>query len=427
MGRPSTRVITSQLPDTLVWVGQRHGEAEFLGALAKVRTVACEIGADRSIEAETMTRERWSFASLADSRLLQLCIAETEEHTDCAVVPYVADDQLTALKPPVLTADPGVVARWLDRAFARSSLRRSGVRTPAHELVRAAELPGIGSKKPVVVQGPGGSAGSETYLCTGPCEAASVFGRGARLLVSDLIEGLSFNCAGVVFGQGDVVAFPPSVQLLDLERPARSTSSDHPTLEPFGRYYGNTYVSIGSPITGAMQVEVRRVGEAMGADGYRGAFGVDLVVPQGGSPVVIEVNPRFQGSTVLQSILDRAHGWPTLLEQHIAAVVGATPLTRPAETYSTAASVVVIRARRPMVVRTTPHPIREPGCALSRSVSLDIGGAGDGMRAVEESALARALWSGGAFNLRLRRLSTRARRLAASWESWTSHGSEIST
>jgi hypothetical protein len=63
-----------------------------------------------------------------------------------------------------------------------------------------------------------------------------------------------------------------------------------------------------------------RVGEVLGARGFRGAFGIDVILPRsGGVPVLIEVNPRWTASLALQVELQDRAGMPTLLDAHLAA------------------------------------------------------------------------------------------------------------
>lgn len=63
-----------------------------------------------------------------------------------------------------------------------------------------------------------------------------------------------------------------------------------------------------------------RIGEVLAARGFVGAFGIDVVLPDGGGvPVLIEVNPRWTASLALQVELQAHHGLPTLLDAHLAA------------------------------------------------------------------------------------------------------------
>ena len=72
--------------------------------------------------------------------------------------------------------------------------------------------------------------------------------------------------------------------------------------------------------TASVRALAHRVGEVLGQRGFIGAFGIDLVIPTGGgTPVLIEINPRWTASLALQVELQSRRGLPTLLDAHLAA------------------------------------------------------------------------------------------------------------
>jgi biotin carboxylase len=65
---------------------------------------------------------------------------------------------------------------------------------------------------------------------------------------------------------------------------------------------------------------VRQAGRMLAADGYRGVFGADLVLSEGRA-VLVDLNPRFQGSTCLLSEIQALTGERSVAEWHAAEFV----------------------------------------------------------------------------------------------------------
>jgi hypothetical protein len=129
------------------------------------------------------------------------------------------------------------------------------------------------------------------------------------------------NVAGCVFGDGSVTIHSPSIQLIGV-----ASCIDR----PFG-YCGNDYASgaeIDDSVTKMLEEVTLKVGTWLRSRGYCGAFGVDYLV-RGDEIFFTEVNPRFQGCSLLGSEVDRRLGLPDLYLEHIAAHLGLPAPMRP--------------------------------------------------------------------------------------------------
>jgi hypothetical protein len=145
-----------------------------------------------------------------------------------------------------------------------------------------------------VVQKTGGSGGAGTYFVRNRQElaaAADAVG-GAAVWVAPELDGPSFNVNAIALGTR-VVAGWPSLQLSGLaEIRARR-----------GTYCGNDFASAASAGRGALddiREQTVRVGQWMIRAGFRGLFGLDFQIDAStGRGYIVDLNPRWQGSTVL--------------------------------------------------------------------------------------------------------------------------------
>ena len=314
--------------DYLIWVGPRFVEAAFFPRGPRAASVACESGADASLEARLGRREVWDSSAMAHPLLPALVdeVRSSLGRAELGVVPYLSTRTLSGAGNTVIAPDPAVVERWLDKIWARDKLRREGVPVPSSQVMTLQELESLDVHNDLVVQLPHGCGGSGTFRLQAGRFSPVAPSPDTRLLVSEYVQGIPLNCCGVVFRDGCVSAWLPSIQLLDLQ-------------EEFGRYYGNSWTPLPEGVTEKAREVTCQTAQVLGADGYVGSFGVDLIA-DGGNIRVIEVNPRFQGSTALQSRLDRMNGGPTPLEQHLAALTDLTDKRRPCDSYRRGLSCV---------------------------------------------------------------------------------------
>jgi predicted ATP-grasp superfamily ATP-dependent carboligase len=102
-----------------------------------------------------------------------------------------------------------------------------------------------------------------------------------------------------------------------------------------------------TPCDHPLAAEMAAIAETVaGASGCVGAVGVDFVLPDGGGPVAIEINPRFQGT--LETV-EAATG-VNLVRLHLDACDGRLPDARPEPRQYTARRILF--AERDVVVGT---------------------------------------------------------------------------
>jgi hypothetical protein len=132
------------------------------------------------------------------------------------------------------------------------------------------------------------------------------------LAAAPLLEPhIPLNVNACVFGDGTVTLHPPSLQLIGIPEF---------TSRQFG-YCGNDFAAIrnlDSKLLTEFGLLVRQTGRWLWSQGYLGAFGVDALIYDG-KVYVVEVNPRFQGSSLLSARLDRIMGCADVFLCHIAA------------------------------------------------------------------------------------------------------------
>lgn len=137
------------------------------------------------------------------------------------------------------------------------------------------------------------------------------------LAAAPFLEGsVPLNVNACVF-RGEVVLHPPSLQLIGL---AECTG------RAFG-YCGNDFARIAEldgATLDALDGVTRTAGRWLASQGYLGAFGIDALVDDG-KVYLVEINPRFQGSSVLAADLMRELDVPDLFLDHVAAFLDLSP------------------------------------------------------------------------------------------------------
>ncbi len=135
--------------------------------------------------------------------------------------------------------------------------------------------------------------------------------------VTPFLEGTPININGVVFEGGKVSRHGVSVQLVGL-----SGCTTHRF-----RYCGNDYgaaAGLDAQDLEALDTMLADVGRWLGSHGYLGAFGIDVIMAESG-PHLVELNPRFQGSSRLSASLDVEDERADMFIAHIGAFLGAPP------------------------------------------------------------------------------------------------------
>lgn len=122
---------------------------------------------------------------------------------------------------------------------------------------------------------------------------------------------IPLNVNACIFRDGRVTLHPPSVQLIGIEGCTRRS---------FG-YCGNDFAAI-KEIESGVIVELESItmktARWLHSQGFLGAFGLDALVHEG-QVLLTEINPRFQGSSLLSARLDKRLGRPDLFSCHLAA------------------------------------------------------------------------------------------------------------
>lgn len=125
---------------------------------------------------------------------------------------------------------------------------------------------------------------------------------------------IPLNIGACVFPDGHITLHPASFQIIG---PKECTT------RTFG-YCGNDFAAVkvfDKENLDKLQNMTILVGQWMYKNGYIGAFGIDFLIYQG-DLYLTEVNPRFQGSSLISAIIDREMGRPDIFLDHISAFLG---------------------------------------------------------------------------------------------------------
>lgn len=195
---------------------------------------------------------------------------------------------------------PRLPGRWLRAGEARFSVLRDSLGLP------------------FVLQAARGQSGSGSYLIHGEPDLARACEGLAddEVWVAPFAGGLSLNINAFAMASRVAVAYP-SVQLVGLSAVGA---------RPLG-YCGNDFTSTSS-LPGetvlAAQEQAERIGGWLASLGFRGLFGIDFVVErESGKVFAVDLNPRWQGSTVLETQAMLRAGRIPLAAAELAYVTGA--------------------------------------------------------------------------------------------------------
>lgn len=211
------------------------------------------------------------------------------------------------------------------KPWVESELRKAGLRVvpwrylstydgPALDSVLKAEL----RNGPVVLRANRSGGGKGLTLVRQPEDIPSTANDAATdgfMAVAPLLEpSIPLNVNACAFPDGSVSLHSPSLQLIGIPGTA---------LSPFN-YCGNDFARVrelDTAVLQALQELVTRAGRWLSSMGYVGAFGVDAILHRG-TVYLAEVNPRFQGSSLLSAHLDAALDRPDVFLAHAGAFLG---------------------------------------------------------------------------------------------------------
>jgi hypothetical protein len=132
-----------------------------------------------------------------------------------------------------------------------------------------------------------------------------------------LDPSIPLNVNACIFPDGSLSLHGPSLQLIGIPGTALSRFN----------YCGNDFARVRDldpAVLRALQELAVGAGRWLFSMGYVGAFGVDALLHQG-TVYLTEVNPRFQGSSLLSAHLDLALDRPDVYLTHAAAFLGLPP------------------------------------------------------------------------------------------------------
>jgi biotin carboxylase len=181
-----------------------------------------------------------------------------------------------------------------------------GRATSYAELMQLAERDGLGSD--LVVQTPYGDSGRTTFFI----RSADDFDRSAADLVDQELKGIrpfEVCVEGVITRHGTLVG------------PYVASLVGHPELTPYkGGWCGNDLFE--GVFTAAQRTEasgmVRRLGDRLAKEGYRGFFEVDFLVDQDSGDIYLgELNPRVSGLSPITHVTLGAYADAPLFVYHL--------------------------------------------------------------------------------------------------------------
>jgi len=206
-----------------------------------------------------------------------------------------------ALPVPLLGTPPATAARFLDKGETQSFFETLGVRAPR----RLAS--GIYPAMAKPVHGSGGWRNAVIESDAGLAAWTSLF-PDQPFVLQEVVAGVPASVSCIADGRR-AVAVATNRQLL------RGGTE-------MGYGFAGSVTPCDHPLAGEMAAIAE---EIAGASGCIGTVGVDFVLPDGGEPVAIELNPRFQGT--LETV-EAATG-ENLVRLHLDACGGRLPGARP--------------------------------------------------------------------------------------------------
>lgn len=228
----------------------------------------------------------------------------------------------------LLAPDAGAVAAAADKVDVLRLFDEAGVDTPRSWAARADPADAAGQwavcDGPLVVQRRVNNlTGKGTRLVTTVEELGTALRdwAGETVRIAEYAEGISVTVSGCATPWGTVVS-ALSHQLVGL-----------PSFTSYwGAHCGNQLIAdddLPAGATARCGTVCAAVGDRLSELGYRGAFGLDLVVTPAGTVLPIEVNPRFQTVVSLVQAQERAAGLLPSVGTHVlASLLRSAPIER---------------------------------------------------------------------------------------------------
>ena len=275
--------------------GYRVLAADYFGDYDLQRTCDRCVSVIQQRSGASSGRIEESYDSKAYFRLTE-SMAE-EEHVDAILLSSGLDDEFDTLSEleriaPILGNKPEVIRAVRDREGFFSELNRLGIPHPHTELasdLREAKERARDIGYPVVLKPTVGFAGSGIRFVDSVQSLEDEYTRlegwnPEGVLIQEYVEGLNASVSFISTSK-DARVLTVNEQLIGMEEVYPS--------EPFG-YCGNIVPLDVSESTRAQCEEISaRISRRFN---LWGSNGVDLVITEDGTPHIIEVNPRFQGT-----------------------------------------------------------------------------------------------------------------------------------
>jgi len=244
--------------------------------------------------------------------LLEMAKTLSEKHRiDAVLLSSGLDDYTDILcelngTVPILGNSPDIIRSIRERKKFFNALEKLGVPHPETAVVEnlfEAKEAAAKMGYPVVVKPSKGFGGVDVRLASNPLELEKVFQIAkidGDVVVQKLIRGIHASIS--------ILAGKRSIQVLSINEQLLGLPSVYQN-EPFG-YCGNI---VPLQVTNSIFEKCRLIAEKIALHfGLKGSNGIDIVISKDGTPYVIEVNPRFQGSLgciekVLELNLVNAH------------------------------------------------------------------------------------------------------------------------
>lgn len=315
------------------WIGQRAIDCIGIHKYYPIsKIISCDYGIEHpkiveatgaqiiSLEKRIGNRKNWNAYMIGEAFLYAKASFNSNNVRNDRLVlipyknhPYIED---FAAKENLIVAAPptSIINEIDDKHNCYLELEKNGCSQPKGGIFNSSEInyellvKEFGEK--FVIKRDKGASGSGTYFVFSKEEFLEIHNNfvGERLLVSEFIEGLSYNLHCVVCNN-EVLVSEPSVQLVGV-----SQCTDRREV-----YCGNDFTAIKN----IDQDIIRRIKDAsyevgiwLLKKGYRGIFGLDLVANED-NVVIVDVNPRFQGSTSLLTQCEISAGSIPIVSWHI--------------------------------------------------------------------------------------------------------------
>ncbi|MEM3565256.1 MAG: ATP-grasp domain-containing protein [Candidatus Bathyarchaeia archaeon] len=304
-------------------------------------------------------------------------------HVDAILLSSGLDDQFDILYKlnsiaPILGNLPSIIRKVREKRRFFNELKELGIPYPETAVIKGvfeAKEAAANMGYPVVLKPVGGFGGTGIRAASNPSELEGAFSLVSKIadevVVQKLIRGV-YASISFLAGEKEVKILSINEQLLGLSSVFQS--------EPFG-YCGNI---VPLQTTKLLFEKCRFITEKIALHfGLIGSNGIDVVISEDGTPYVIEVNPRFQGTL---GCVEKVLGI-NLVDAHVkACLYNELPTIKPSSNFCT--RLILYAPRRIVVPDLTtlkgvrnippPHSIVEKGeplCSVlaegeSREISL---------------------------------------------------------